>query len=454
MISEDEYKALILKAISIIPAVAVLAVLASSYAAGAPDVIAARIHGGPPGPDHTLSWRVVVVLRDRGFYEPVPNLPLSLEAGKEKITGITDQEGAWESRLPWGPTEHRPAQQIPVTIRRLDSGATLLSHPVAIRPSAWHESMKRVPPQVTGRRSGQLHIDLFLLRAAAATSFPEQALLRVSHDHAPVSEAKLSLSGDGLSFDPDPPQRTDREGRARLRILPSFPAPSLEIHATAPGGETGTFECALPTRTGALWIDPDKLANGTVFVASPVRHRQAYLTFFTQQARLLGLRMPLEDDGVGGATGSMLLPPMPHEPAWVLVSPDPPGAGGEQDVIAWPIITSTDPPPTEAAHVSTPLLADGMPQALAASKDRSHAGRLRAMLILAAAALIESSLIWLRARQAKRNLEMLIASNLDIDETVSRALLGGSRFWIRMLTASLLVALGFGALAFVTWVGA
>lgn len=454
MIPEDKYKALILKAISIIPAVAVLAVLASSYAAGAPDVIAARIHGGPPGPDNILAWRVVVVLRDRGFYEPVPNLPLSLEAGKEKITGITDQDGAWESRIPWGSPEHGSAEQVSVTIRRLDSGTTLLSHPVSVRPSAWHESLQRVPPQVTGRRTGQLHIDLFLLRAVAATSFPEQALLRVSHDHAPVSEAKLSLSGDGLSFDPDPPQHTDREGRARFRILPAFSSPTLEIHATAPGGETGTFACALPARTGALWIDPDKLSRGTVFVGSPVRHRQAYLTFFTQHARLAGVRMPLDDDGVGGATGSMNLPPMPDEPAWVLVSPDPPGAGGEQDVIAWPIVTSSDSPPMEAAHVSTPLLADGMPQALAASKDRAHAGRLRAMLILAAAALIESTLIWLRAHQSKRKLETSLAANPDIDPIVSRALLDGSRFWIRMLIASVLVALGFGALAFVTWVGA
>jgi hypothetical protein len=228
----------------------------------------------------------------------------------------------------------------------------------------------------------------------------------------------------------------------------------MEIHAVAPSGETGSFECAVPARTGALWIDPDKLVNGTVFVASPVRHRQAFLTFFTQHARLLGTRIDLESDGIGGATGSMLLPPMPNEPAWVLVSPDPPGAGGEEDVTAWPIPRSDDPRPTEAAHLSTPLLADGMPQALAASKDRAHMGRLRAMLILVAAALIESSLLWLRARQAKRELQELLTSHADADEALSRALLGGSQFWIRMLIASLLVALGFGALAFVTWVGA
>jgi hypothetical protein len=136
-----------------------------------------------------------------------------------------------------------------------------------------------------------------------------------------------------------------------------------------------------------------------------------------------------------------------------MASPDPQGTGSETDLLAWPMSSSTDVP-AEAAHVSTPMLVDGMPTARAAATQRAHAGRLRALLILSVAALLEAGLIGLRARSARRELEHLIASQIDMDETVSRALMGGSRFWLKMLIATFLIAIAFGALAFVTWLGA
>jgi hypothetical protein len=448
--AEDRHKSLIVKALSIVPAVAIVAVVASSYISSAPEVIAARIYGGPPGPDHSLAWRVVVSLRDRGFFETVPNLPLSLHAGNAPpIEGRTDDEGAWEARIP---LPNGSIEEIDIVVRRSDSDQVLLSYAVPVRSPAWQSMFRRAHPQLTGRRSGALEVDLFLLRSFVASSFPERALVRVSRDGLPVASAKLTVSGEGVSFDVDRDLHTDAEGRAWITLRPMFQAPTVEVEALDEVGDRGSFQCILPVRTGAMWIDPIEQMNGKISIVSPVGHRLAYLTFFNERARLMGTRVKLESDGEGGAKGSMALPSLPDEPAWVMVSPDPPGTGEERDLFGWPILRRGEPRPTEAAHASTIVLADGMPRAIAATKERKHAGRLRGMIILALAALIEASLLWSRARHAKLELERLLTSDADIDEAVSKALLGGSRFWLRMVIAVCLVAIGFGAMAFVTWI--
>jgi len=449
--SDDRHNSLIVKALSIVPAVAIVAVVASSYISRAPDIIAARIYGGPPGPDHTLAWRVVVSLRDRGFFETVPNLPLSLQAGSAPpIEGSTDDEGAWEARIP---LPNDSIEEIDIVVRRSDSDQVLLSYAVPVRTPAWRSTFRRAHPQLAGRRSGALEVDLFLLRSFVASSFPERALVRVSRDDLPVASAKLTVSGEGVAFDVDRDLHTDAEGRAWITLRPTFQAPTMVVEAVDEVGDRGSFQCILPVRTGALWIDPIEQTNGTISIASPVGHRLAYLTFFSERARLMGTRVKLESDGEGGAKGSMALPSLPDEPAWVMVSPDPPGTGEERDLFGWPILQRGELRPTEAAHASTIFLADGMPRSIAAAQERTHAGRLRGMMILALAALIEASLLWSRARHAKLELERLLASDADIDEAVSKALLGGSRFWFRMVIAVFLVAICFGTMAIIMWLG-
>jgi len=446
----ERHNALITKLLSVIPALAVVAVVASSYIARSPDIIAARVYGGPPGPDDTVAWRVVVALHDRGFYEPVPRLPVSIETQfSPAVEGTTDDEGAWEARVALPPVP----DQVEITVRRRDSNTVLLHGLVPLHPPSWNASFRRASPHMSGRRDGSLQVDLFLLRGTIASSFPERALVRVSRSHGPVPAARLVITGDGMTFRPSNTPVTDAEGRAMITLVTSFPSPTLEIRATDAEGQTGSFECALPVRTGAMWIDPDKLAHNAIVVASPVGHHHAYLTVFNEQARLFAARLPLTRDETGGATGTMPLPPLPAGDRWVMASPDPQGTGSETDLLAWPMSSSTDVP-AEAAHVSTPMLVDGMPTARAAAKQRAHAGRLRALLILSVAALLEAGLIGLRARSARRELEHLIASQIDMDETVSRALMGGSRFWLKMLIATFLIAIAFGALAFVTWLGA
>ena len=449
MRADDKRNQLSIKALSVVPAVAVVAVVLSSYVARAPDIIAARVYGGPPSPDGTVAWRVVVSLRDRGFYEPVPHAPITLRVGDAVIDGITDDEGAWEARMT--PSDATPNQtDVIVSDRR--SGRRLLASSVALRPASWKSAFRRVEPQLSGRRSGALEVDLFLHRAFLASAFPERALVRVSHDGSPVGAASLNLVGDGVKVDGDRTPRTDAQGQTWITLRPVFPAATLSIEAKDAAGETGRMECVLPVRNGAMWVDPDALIQGTISISSPVGHRQAFVSIFTQNARLFGARVPMRLDR-GGSAAELPLPALPNEPAWIMVSPDPPGTGNEPSLLGWPIPRKESVEPCAAAHASTLLLADGMPVALTSARERAHAGRVRGLAILALAAMIESALLWMRARQAKRELEALLASHDDIDEVVTRTLVGGSRFWVRLVIATLLVAVAFGTLAVVISLG-
>ena len=74
-------------------------------------------------------------------------------------------------------------------------------------------------------------------------------------------------------------------------------------------------------------------------------------------------------------------------------------------------------------------------------------------MILTLATAIEAMLIGLRSRNANQELESLLAAQPDIDESLRRSLIGGSKRWIHMLIAVSLIAVAFGSFALITWLG-
>ena len=444
---------LIAKLLPVIPAVAVASVMLSSLLAGMPNTVAARIYGGPPGHDGTIAWRVVASWRDRGSYVPLAQQQLSIQSHDALLAvGTTDNEGAWEARIP---LHSLPSATDPldITVRchnGKNSGDVLLQAPIALYPPAWSTSIRRLSHRIEGRRTGPLQVDVSLMRGTIAATFPERAVVRVTSNSTPIPGARVVLTGDGVSFQPSHTLSTNAQGRAEVTLVAPLPSSTIEVQATDASGQSGTFEGVLPVRAGAFWIDPDRLVQNTIAVTSPVGHPYAYVTVFDEHARLFGARLSLTRDAFGGATATMPLPSRAH--SWILAIPDPPGAEIERQSLAWPVITSPDEP-AEATHVSTPMLADGMPAAIAASKERRHAHRLRALLILTAAAMIETGLIGLRSRNARQQIKQLLASDVEIEISVSRTVVGGFRFWLMMLIATSLIAVAFGILAFVTWWG-
>ncbi|PIE06192.1 MAG: hypothetical protein CSA75_00775, partial [Sorangium cellulosum] len=140
-------------------AVLLVAILSLTFRAS--DEVGARIYGGPPGPDGTLSWRVVLFHHEYGLYKPVPHAEVELRLHSHPpqfIQGKTDSVGAWEVRFP-APTG---IDEVLVSVV-LSSGAKLLSHAIPIRPARWTTSLGN-SPQMAGHTSGDLLIQLSIMR--------------------------------------------------------------------------------------------------------------------------------------------------------------------------------------------------------------------------------------------------------------------------------------------------
>jgi len=146
------------------------------------------------------------------------------------------------------------------------------------------------------------------------------------------------------------------------------------------------------------------------------------------------------------------MPPLPPGDVWVLASPDPQGQGMEGYHVAWPVHSGgvgLHAGSMPSATIRTPLLADGIPAAVAAVRADERIARTRILALLAAAALVEAVLLFIRSRNAREELEAILSSHADIDEALLHTIAGGARFWLKLVIAAVLIAAMLGALALV-----
>jgi hypothetical protein len=435
-----------------VPSLAVIASVALLLIGVSPRVIGARIYGGPPF-DGSLSLRFLVLEHSQGIFIPQSNVSLALHYNRDSVSSVsgrTDSEGAWESRIPLGSFSAKS-----LSIELLANGIeSVVPHAdIPTNPPSFAEAQHLVEPALSGSQTGDLRFSVELARAIIATPFDEPLIVHVSKsDGQPAANAKLSFDGDVLINGNRQDLHLDAQGYARVLLRPLNHAARLEISATIPGTPelVGSWSATLPVQAGALWLDPTALRQGSISVLSPVRHRSAYLTAFNRTSRIFATRLELLPDDSGGAQGSMPLPSFIPEAAWLLVSPDPPGQGQEIDTLAWPL-TKQDVAPACSMH--TPLLFDGMPAAIARARSRSIVSRRVSTIVLAFAAFIESVLLLLKTRHSKRELDALLSSQAGLDDAVVNLITGGHRFWLRLVGASLVVAVALSALALVTWIG-
>lgn len=429
------------------PALSVLAAVLITLFGRDLRTAAARVYGGPAGPDDVLAWRVSVVERHRGFYEPARHRALHVTVERQgastSLPGRSDDQGNWEARIqvPAG-----TATEVNVFIQ--DATRVLAKGTVPLVPPSWATSFQTLPVVVAGHGRGDIELKASLARGMAAAAFPAELLIDARTHNEPAAFALVRASGEGAEL-PSAPLHTDSQGRARLPLTPTHHAPRVELHASLPSGAAGWLEAPVPVVAGAMWIDPEAASQGVLSVVSPVANRVAYVTVFSSRARLFGASVPLDRDPAGNWHGSVALPVLPDEPLWALASPDEPGQGHEESLVAWPLLHHPEPAP--AARIKTPLLLDGMPEALSVVRRNALMKRMWVMVALAAGALIEAALLLWRAARAGRELEELLASQADLQEALVQRIAGSPGYWLKLVAACLVVALGFGAVAFVTW---
>jgi len=413
--------------------------------------LGARVYGGPPGPDGVAAWRVVAVERALGVELPLRGATLQLVASdassEVSVQGVTGEDGAWEARLALGRTQGT----VRVAVRTVGPQPRVIGlnqFPVGV--PTWQQALHIDELPIHGTVTGDLALLVSPARGILTAPYPEDLLVQV-RDRVrgePVRAVTVSAQSMGAAVDGPDQVVTDDHGWARLRVHAVEHEARLQISARAPSGEQGTWTGVLPVMPGGLWIDPVSSRDGHVLVLSPVGHRQAYVTLLTRSSRLFSTSIKLEPDD-GGARGSVDIPKPPQD-AWILVSPDPPGR--ETEAVAWPV-PAVDGTARPTAEIRTPLLVDGMPLAEKAAKLQALRTRVRAFTVLGIAALIEVALLWWRAIQERVDIEHTLEGQPDIGDALRASFSSGYKFWVRMMIATAIIALGFFSVALVTWIG-
>jgi hypothetical protein len=435
-------------AMYVVPGVAIASACAILLFGRARTGLAARIYGGPPGPDGVAAWRVVAVERTYAIETPLRGVGVQLVAadGSREVSaqGVTDDEGAWEARVDVG-----KAANMRLLVRTLGPQSRVIAAgQILVHSPSWQAALRLDPLPIPGQVTGQLSITISPARGILASPYPEEVVVQVRARGQPAADVRVSAGGQGLSIDGPESITTDHNGIARLRLRATDHDVHLNIQARAASGEQGEWSGQMPVMPGGLWLDPAASVEGRVLLQSPVAHRFAYVTSITRTARLSSQRIALKPDR-GGAVGTAELAAPPRD-GWILLSPDPPGR--EANAIGWPVPPS-DGSPRASVELRTPLLVDGIPMAEQQMKRQSMRTRSRALTVLGLAAVLESALLWWRAKQEREEAEAAVAHQPDLGEALRSSLSSGAAFWMRMVIAMAIVAVGFFSVALVTWIG-
>lgn len=377
-------------------------------------VLSARFFGGAMAEGaRQTSFRLVLVRREGGSDEKVGgralHVALTRADGEQALwEGKTGRDGTAEVTVTW-----EGASPGPVHVHVKDTeGQTLAEGELPARPPSWGPS-EPSRSELRGHVKGELAIRAAALRGALAAPFPEEIVIEVRHEGVPVEKAHVKVSSVGAVIASHGSEeagasrapgsvtlKTGRLGRARIRVQPMSHDAELAIEASL-GELSGSFEARLPVVPGAMWLEPASLDAQARTIYSPVSRKEAYVSVATPHARLFGATVPLREDGRGHAIGSFDLGPVlpslrAESPVYVTIAS---GLGFDgAGTIGWPLIPDDDAFEASSYAFRDVLLLDGMPERIAAERERRRRAAWFSALVLALAAAIEA---WLLVRASR-----------------------------------------------------
>ena len=422
-----------LPAYLLVPAITVGFAGVTLFTLAAPTtLVAARVWGGPTGPG-TQAVRVECVRRAVGVDDHVPLDGLEVTLAGETTRVDCDDEGSAEvTARVRGPT-------VPVRVVRL--GKVLAEGEARVSRKAWADEAVVFPARFRG--GGRLAVQASVSGGALLINRWSRVLLGLPAELSAPGALRITANGADL----EPAERAP--GGLRVRVRPTFVTATLSLERAGPSGQVAPgadgWEARLPVLSGALVLDDLSEPAGAVSatVRSFSERPRAYVRAEDQRGRVAAAIVRLAPDGRGGsfAPVTLALPDL-APPAWLVVSPDPPGAGSS--ALSFPL--GSQGAAVDGRLTPDRLWVDGLAPLYAEDQRRARRMGYSIGALVAAGALLEALLLLERGRASRRELRAHLA--LFSDEP-GMAGVEEAHGGVRLATAVAAVLFGFAVIGVV-----
>jgi hypothetical protein len=412
--------------LTVLPALAAAFVVAVLFGPGrARPLEFARVRAAAGADGAVRSLRVETLRRDgaREQASPIASMRVFVErdgARREVHSGPTDEAGIVEVRVD---PPARSGDRLVLEGPNGELGARVLQVPE-------HERLAVVEQlgAIAGKSEGSLPVRVDVVRGTMVSSFDEE--VRIACADAPGGTLEL----DAESAEPTSQRLTlDARGEVRAKLRALGPTLALEARVRA-GDRTGRFVATVPSKLGAVWLDPSS-NPGRLVVVSPSPRDRVFASFYAAEGRVGGASAPLSASPDGFHRAEI---EAPTALVGVRLSSDASELG--QSTVAWPA-------PGREGLVTAPRLVSVVDGAVAAElREKRRLVRVRVVvgLVLAFVGALEIGLFVRAARRERRLLDERLASidpALRTIDHLEQSSLGG------LFGFAVLVAVAFAAIA-------
>ena len=425
------------------PLSAVFVVLLGVVSGGVRPFRSARVYSGPTQGLTELSLRVELGERDRVIEVPLGGEPfrvVAVEGGQRVATarGRTDALGGAEVML------HLPRAResaLELWVEPVSQVAAPLARGLVLgRAEAFRAAAPRRGGFQSGRYAGDIELGVAPAHGVLVTAqgaLDDELVLRARRAGGPVAGARVGVKLEGA--EPAEAQlKTDTQGLARLRVRPSDATVRVALTAAADGVGEGTLAARLEVVQGAIRATR---RGERLILESSGAASTAFLGFFDENRRYLGLDVPLSPAPDGHLVGEVPWPSgLSAAPLWVVTSSQPDLAS--PSAVGWPIASSGEPAP-QTFDARELLLLDGAPGARLREERRARRIRFVTAGYATLALLITLLLFVRRVRDADRSIEEHLAGSGIEDAALSIVPARKGR----ALLAAACIGLGFIVLA-------
>lgn len=443
----------------VVPVLAVAALALGLRVGAREDFKVAVVYAAPPAKGSSvLAWQLMTLEQERGVEQTLPmHVHVTATARGQTVTTetTTNDDGIAEISLPFASLG--PSDSIVMSVRDdagalLAEGSTTMTSPTREAPrEQWVRASKL---------EGRIGLGLTVRGGRLVPGFPVRAYVRAVDNQGarPLSGVELHAQSD-MAIDASSASPTCSTGWAPLDLTARAHVADLTITARNKTDE-GSWYGAVPIAAGALGVDVAERAPPgplTFTVTAPGAQSTAYVEVDDAEGRAFAQVVDLSGPAKSGPPmARVTTPPLAPGLHWVVASGEPKGATTMNGAtIALPVrVGATE---TECATGSdASLVASGFPRwpaidgrdhARALAAERRKKGLSLALGSFAVAAALETLLIAMASRGAKRGMAR-VADEAGAPDIAPPA----RQRWLDVTVALLLFLLVLGLLAaFMTW---